>query len=190
VSLSSAFLPLERFAADQRCDASSARGRCLDATVQRAREASRVGVAQRVVFVRWEVRGDPDFLEHWALELEDGQVLDMTAAQVDGDPRVLRRVTDYPANYVRPRRYPVHSLVGILADPDRPAGWHYPVRRLWSLHRRLFRHDTAAALRSLSVTELFAATRALARAALGLLLHAALECATRRLARLQSRRLR
>ncbi len=155
--------------------------------MQLAREAARLGVAPRVAFVRWDVRGDPEFLEHWALALEDGQVIDMTAAQVDGDPRALRRMDDYPANYVRARRYPVASLLHILGEREPAPGWRYPGRQLWALHRWLFRHDAAAAARTRSLRELAGASRAVVRAAVGLLMDAAFERAMGRLARLLAR---
>ena len=188
VTLSSGILSLEQFASADCRDAESARGRCLDATVELGREALRLGVAQQVAFVRWHVLNDPDFMEHWALVLDDGRVIDPTAVQVDGDPRALRRMDEYPANYVSPRRYPVDSLVPML-DAGEPAnGWRYSRRQMWSLHRWMFRHDVQAGVRARSPRDLAEAGRTLACSAFALAVDAALEWAVNRAAKVQARR--
>lgn len=190
VTFSSAFLSLEQFAAAGVRDVDGARGRCLDATVELGREALRLGFAQRVAFVRWHVRNDPEFLEHWALALDDGRVIDPTAAQVDGDPRALRRMDEYPANYVSPRRYPVDGLMPVLATPDAASGWRYSRGQMWSLHRWMFRHDAREALLAASPRDLAQACLALARSAFALTVEGALERAIKRAARLQASRAR
>ncbi len=188
MTFSSGFLSLEQFAYEHARDAQDARGRCLDATVELGREALRLGVSQRVAFVRWHVVNDPEFMEHWALALDDGRVIDPTAAQVDGDPRALRRMDEYPANYLSPRHYPVDGLVPLMEAQGPAHGLRYSRRQMWFLHRWLFRHDTRAAVRARSARDLADAGRALMRSAFMLAVDAALERAVNRAARLQARR--
>lgn len=186
MTLSSGFLSLEQYAA--ACgDSQQVRGRCLDATLLLGREALRLGVAQRVAFVRWHVRNDPDFLEHWALVLDDDRVIDATAAQVDGDPRALRRMDEYPANYVSPRRYPVEGLVPLLDTGETAQGWRFSRRQIWSLHHWLFRHDARLALGQRSPRDLVGACGAFIRTGVTLVMDACLERAVNRLARLVAR---
>jgi hypothetical protein len=172
---------LARYAATHRHDnAVAARGRCLHATLTLGREAARLGLAERVAVVRWRVRDDADFLEHWALSLENGRVLDMTAVQVDGHPRPLREIDGYPANYVQARRYPLGLVLGGLPPADPPDG-RYPLRALWRLHRRLYRFDARRAIRARSARSLFEAAVQLGRVALTLTAGSLLERAIRRL---------
>lgn len=159
MTFSSGFLSLEQFACAGSHDADAARGRCLGATIELGREALRLGVAQRVAFVRWHVHGDPEFLERWALALDDDRVLDPTAAQIDGDPTPLRRRDEHPANDVSPKRYPVDRLVPLLGARAPAHGWRYSRRQIWRLHQGLFRHDMRSALRTGSVREFVEACR-------------------------------
>src|SRR3954468_24819578 len=86
------FAPLEGLAvASFHGNAVQSRGLCLHASVEFCREARRRGMGRELFLVRWLVRGDLDFLEHWAVASKNGRILDMTAAQVDGDPRPVRR---------------------------------------------------------------------------------------------------
>lgn len=178
---------MEQFAAG--CvDPREVRGRCLDATLQLGREALRLGMAQRVEFVRWHVRNDPDFLEHWALVLDGDRVIDPTGAQVDGDSRAVRRMSEYPANYVSPRRYPVEGLVPVLGADEPAHGWRFSRRQIWSLHRWLFKHDARLAIGQRSLRDMADACGAVVRTAFMLLLDACLERTVHRLTKLMARR--
>ena len=161
-----------------------ARGMCFQATLNLAREAQRLGFGSRAEFIRWDVVKDVDFLEHWALTLDDGRVLDMTAMQVDGDAQPVRHVDDYPVNYVRPRRYPAALILGAIDSVGTPSGRHYPCATLWMLHKRLFAHEAAAALRARSIRHGLDAVAAVMRTAFKLSLVGLLEHAIRRMSRL------
>ena len=187
VTLSSAFLSLEQFATHGR-DAQSVRGCCLDATLQLGEEALRLGVARGLAFVRWSVRDDPDFIEHWALALDEARVLDPTAAQVDGNPGPLRRMDDYPPNFMHPRRYPVEGVMSAFGADGVSGGDRFSRREIWSLHRWLFRHDLRAALARPSPRHLLVTCSTLARTGLLLVIDALMQRAFDRLARLTALR--
>lgn len=57
-------------------------GRCLAASLAFCRAARRHGVETRLVV--WSVAGDREFLDHWAVMLANGLIVDLTRAQVDG----------------------------------------------------------------------------------------------------------
>ena len=155
---------LERYAITEHCrSAPESSGLCFHATLTLGQVARRMGLEEKVAFVRWRVQRDVNFLEHWAVVLDSGTVLDMTAIQVDGNPNPLRRVESYPANYVRPRQYPAAIVLSAMERPVLEAERHFSRRMLWSLHVRLFRHDAARALRSRSIRALADAVDELAR---------------------------
>jgi hypothetical protein len=146
-----------------------------------------LGLEGRVAFVRWRVCRDLNFLEHWALVLDNARVLDMTAIQVDGNPDPLRRLAGYPENYVRPRQYPVSIVMNVMdrhvPEPDR----HFSRRLLWGLHLRLFRHDIGNAFRERSPLALIDGTRELVRRGTTLCMGYLLERAIARLSRILMR---
>lgn len=107
------------------------------------------------------MRDDLDYLEHWAVVTEGGRVLDLTAVQVDGDPRPSRRVDEYPANYVRPRLYPASVVLSAMSGDVLTPDHRYLRWQLWGLNLQLFRHDAAQALWSASPRALFEAVAAL-----------------------------
>ena len=155
---------LKRYAIAQRCrSVSESSGLCLHAALTLGQAARRMGLEDKVAFVRWRVHRDVNFLEHWALVVEGGTVLDMTAVQVDGNPDPLRRLDGYPANYLRPSQYPVAVVLDVMERPLLDAERHFSRRLLWNLHGRLFRHDVAKAWRERSVLALFGAADEVAR---------------------------
>jgi hypothetical protein len=86
-----------------------ARGFCYASTMEFSLAARQEGLHADVVV--WSVRGDPDFLEHWAVLLGKDQVIDLTRQQVDGRHGVSFHIDDYPANFVRRRAYPAHLFL-------------------------------------------------------------------------------
>ena len=160
---------------------------CFQATLALAREAQDLKLDDRVTFIRWRVRKDIKFLEHWALALDDGSVLDMTAVQVDGDSNPFRDAEGYPANYVRPRRYPLALVLTVMERDVQEPGQHYSRRLLWTLHRRLFRHDAGAAVRARAPLALLDAGAALVRSGVTLCTGYLLEHAIRRMSDLLMR---
>ena len=170
--------------ANHHTSAAESRGLCFQAALALGREARSLGLDGRVRFIRWRVRKDVYFLEHWALALDDGSVLDMTAIQVDGNPNPLRSAEGYPDNYVRPRRYPIALVLAVMESGVLEPGQHYPRRLLWQLHRRLFRYEAGGALRTRSPLALRDACAALSHSGVTLCTGYLLEQAIKRLSRL------
>ena len=176
---------LERYAiVMHHKSAPESRGLCFQATLTLGREARRLGLEGHVAFVRWCVRRDVNFLEHWALVLDDGRVFDMTAVQVDGNPQPLRRLANYPANYVRPRQYPAAIVLAVMDRHVPEQDRHFSRRLLWGLHRRLFRHDASKALRGYSPLALIDAVAELMRRGATLYMGYLLELAIARMSRI------
>jgi hypothetical protein len=176
---------LERYAIAERGRSfPEARGLCFQAALTLGQVARGMGLEEQVAFVRWRVRQDVNFLEHWALVLDCGTVLDMTAVQVDGNPYPLRRVDGYPANYVRPRQYPAAIVLSVMERPELEADRHFSRRMLWRLHVRLFRHDAAQALRGRSLRALVDAVDEVLRRGTTLSLGYLLERAIGRMSRI------
>jgi hypothetical protein len=179
---------LERYAiAGHHKSGSESRGLCFQATLTLGQEARRLGLEGKVAFVRWRVRRDVNFLEHWAIVLDNARVLDMTAVQVDGNPDPLRSLRSYPANYVRPRQYPVAIVLNVMErhvpEPDR----HFSRRLLWGLHWCLFRHDAAKAYHDHLPLAFMDATTELVRRGVTLCTGYLLERAIARLSRILTR---
>ncbi len=176
---------LKRYAIAQHYrSVSESSGLCLHAALTLGQAACRMGLEGGVAFVRWRVHGDLDFLEHWALVLEGGTVLDMTAVQVDGNPDPLRRLDSYPANYARPRQYPVGVVLEVMEPPLREAERQFSRRLLWRLHARLFRYDAAKALRERSAWALLGAIDEVLRRGMTLCVGYLLERAIGRMSRI------
>lgn len=139
-----------------------ARGRCLHATLVLGQEARRLKLLDRVRFVRWKVRNDPHYLEHWAMLTDDDEVLDLTDVQVDGTRRVQRQLGDYPTDFGAPSIYPPEPLLDIYAEVCGQAqGERFSRTQLWKLQRQVLALDARAGLER-------ASPRALLRVAAGL----------------------
>ncbi len=163
---------------------SESSGLCLHAALTLGQAARGMGLEDEVAFVRWRVHSDVNFLEHWALVLQGGLLLDMTAVQVDGNPDPLRRFEGYPANYVRPRQYPVGVVLDVMERPLREAERHFSRRLLWRLHARLFRYDATKALRGRSAPALLGAVDEVVRRGMTLGVGYLLERAIGRMSRI------
>jgi len=176
---------LKRYAIAQHCrSVSESSGLCLHAALTLGQTARRMGLEDKVAFVRWRVHRDVNFLEHWALVLECGTVLDMTAVQVDGNPDPLRGLDSYPVNYVRPSQYPIGIVLDVMERPLLEAERHFSRRLLWNLHGRLFLHDAAKALRGRSARALAGAFDEVARRGVTLCVGYLLERAIGRMSRI------
>lgn len=92
-------------------DPDEAAGRCFWAALRFAWVADDLG--HQVEVIRWRVTADLDYADHWAVILQGHHVIDHTRAQVDGQPGIFWRTSQYPENYFAPRRYPASLL---LAD--------------------------------------------------------------------------
>lgn len=169
--MSNDYTALARFAAIRvRSTLSLAQGTCLHATIELAAEALRLGLGNEASVVRWRVREDPAFLEHWALSLGNGVVPDTTAVQVDGNQEPLRRLDQYPANYRSPRHYPIEAMSEFIDSSSLRTDHRYPPSLIWNLHCRLFRLDARKAVLSAAPCALLEASMAILRCSFGLLL--------------------
>ena len=135
--------------------AREARGLCLHASVDLAAQAHRLGLSRQVSLLRWRLKVDPDFNEHWALKVAEDVVLDLTAAQIDGKPMPRRRIASYPSHFGRPSEYPIelvlpHAMSG-------PLDGRVARRVIWRLHRALAWYECSAAWRGGSVLGVAAA---------------------------------
>lgn len=89
-------------------------GFCRWASLTFADMADTAGI--EVNIIRWHVwsRGrstEPEYCEHWAVDLGGGRVFDPTSAQVDGLSSGWVCVLDYPSNYMSPVSVPARALL-------------------------------------------------------------------------------
>jgi len=124
--------------------AHEARGVCLWASVELAAKADVLGLTEQVQLLRWRLKGDPEFVEHWALKVSASDVLDLTAVQVDGNPTPWRSIDSYPHHFGKPSQYPIH-LVLPYARADMEDG-RIARHELWRLHRALAKYELRIAI--------------------------------------------
>ena len=63
-----------------------AHGQCLMTSLELAHSARDI---EGLTLLRWRVKKDPDFHEHWALRLSGDDAIDPTRVQVDGKRAVV-----------------------------------------------------------------------------------------------------
>jgi hypothetical protein len=130
----------------QILSADEAAGRCLSVSLEFALAAERqLGVDPQLV--KWRVKDDPAYVDHWAVLLDSDNVIDLTRVQVDGSTKMICPIGDYPANYVNRRVYPTSLLGPAYLSRRAPGAARLSNTFLWSCGTRLLRHDLAAALR-------------------------------------------
>ncbi|MEO5689938.1 MAG: hypothetical protein ABIR54_21485 [Burkholderiaceae bacterium] len=159
----------------------------MHATILLALEGRALGLEHQLEFLRWEVTNDPSFREHWALGWRGREVLDMSAAQIDADPRPLRVISSYPANYVRMRGYPLAPILACVESGDFQRPDQYSRTLMLRLHRCLMQIDVLKSVRSFSPSGVIAASMRLASAAFVLAAGHVLERALQRLSRILNR---
>jgi len=168
--------------------ADQAAGRCLSVSLEFALAARRQ-LGAEVQLVKWRVRDDPAYLDHWAVLLDNDTVVDLTHVQVDGSTKLVCRVTDYPSNYVNRCVYPAALLSAAYAARQAPHAARLSDGFLWTCGTRLLGHDLRASLRSLHGGRAVAALREfatfLACFAFGVLTRALERRASRLLGRLR-----
>ena len=120
--------------------AGEAGGKCFVSTMEFALACS-LAKAPDLQLVRWTVKGDPDFCEHWSLAISDKEVIDLTRVQVDGNTAVLHHIDSYPHNYRQMTRYPASAV--LTAHPFTWHGTDECARKRAALAVRwaMFRHD-------------------------------------------------
>jgi hypothetical protein len=136
--------------------AGSAIGRCLSISLDVAVEAQR-RLGLDVKLVKWRVVNDPNFVDHWAVMLDDERVIDVTRVQVDGKNTLVCGINDYPANFRNRRVYPAHLLTSVYQVSSPSSSARLSDHFLWRCGTRLFAFDLAAALRERHLAT-FAAT--------------------------------
>jgi hypothetical protein len=109
----------------------AAAGMCLTASVEFALAASKLVSLQ---LVRWRVVQDPAYCEHWALLLNEDEVLDLTHVQVDGDDWPVHALRTYPTHYRDPRLYPCELLTELFAQGGTAVHWHTLARARLRIH--------------------------------------------------------
>ena len=97
---------------DQVC----AGGKCFAVSLSLALAAHAGGL--EVKLLRWTVKNDSDYADHWAVQLPNGWILDATSAQFDRDASLLRRLHEYPDNFVDRCEFPVIKFIDIAAAGD------------------------------------------------------------------------
>jgi hypothetical protein len=119
-----------------------AQGRCMTTALAFCHAALQENVAAEVVV--WAVKGDPDFLDHWAVLLGHHRVVDLTRMQVDGRTDLSYTLEDYPANFARRRVYPAQIFMPIfeahLRDADKQST-HFSFAQLSKLRWLMLKHD-------------------------------------------------
>ena len=161
----------------------ASKGRCLHASVRLALEAEALGLGGRLRFVRWRVQDDPFFREHWAIAVDDEQVLDLTAVQVGGDRQPFRRLAAYPKNYSGRRFYPLQTVLRPLMRRHDGSG-RYARCTIWTVQRHMAAFDARQSFAQRSATGVFAAAGRLAEASYVLVVDYLLQSAIKRLGRL------
>lgn len=124
--------------------ADEAAGRCLSVSLDFAL-AVRERFGKEVDLVKWRVVGDPSFVDHWAVRLDDDTVIDLSHVQVDGRRRLVGPVTDYPVSYQAPRDYPSAMLLDAYAATLTTREVRLTNQFLWTCGTRLLAHDLARA---------------------------------------------
>ena len=66
-----------------------------------------------VFLVMWPVKHDPSFSDHWAVCINNSDVIDLTRIQIDPKPSadVIFKIESYPHNFSVPRFYLTKPLV-------------------------------------------------------------------------------
>ena len=61
----------------------------------------------------WHVLGDPLYSDHWAVHIDEDQVIDLTRIQIDLTltAKVVFALSNYPQNFGRPRFYKTAPLL-------------------------------------------------------------------------------
>ena len=128
-------------------DAQRAAGLCLSVSMEFA-----LAVRQRtgcdVRLVRWRVEGDPHYVDHWAVECAQHQVLDLTRVQVDRSTRLVCDALDYPPHYTHRRSYPLALFSDVYVDSGGSTGPRLADRFLWVCGARVCRFDLLQAWRT------------------------------------------
>lgn len=88
-----------------------AQGTCLTMSLDLCILAAEYDIP--VQLVMWPLKNEPVFCDHWAVKINDNQVLDLTRIQVDSkrSSEVIFSIDDYPDNYLTPRFYSTAPLI-------------------------------------------------------------------------------
>jgi hypothetical protein len=127
-----------------------ATGRCLSISLEFAL-AARARLGAEVMLVKWNVRDDPFYIDHWAVQLDEQNVLDLSRVQVDGSSALVCPVDGYPHNYQRRRTYPAALLLDEYVSTGASGRPRLSTRFMWICGTRLWRFDMAQAWRNASV---------------------------------------
>jgi hypothetical protein len=161
-----------------------ARGLCFQASADLGLAVRAQGLLDAPQIVRWIVKRELGFREHWALGVDADWVLDPTAVQVDGRVEPLRQIAGYPAHYVGMRRYPLALVERFMLEHRVPDRETYSRRALFGLHLAFCRYDLGCARLARAPLQSAAALGRLAREAVYFALGYLLEIAIARMSKL------
>jgi hypothetical protein len=146
----------------QITDRQAAAGVCLSLSMELALWVrARCGADVRLV--RWRVVGDPQYLDHWAVEFDADRVVDLTRVQVDGSRALICPVDGYPLNYTHRSSYPVSLFEDAYAASGGSSNERLADRFLWRCGVRRFGADLGAAYHGFDLRGLLAALGEFAR---------------------------
>jgi hypothetical protein len=113
-----------------------AMGKCFLSSVEFAIAFSKYAELR---LIRWEVKDDVHYCEHWAVGISDSEVIDLTRVQVDGNTEVLHQISSYPANYTQMKQYPVSVVLqpgrASKDQPDTMRPKWAPIKMRWTMLR-------------------------------------------------------
>lgn len=138
---------LKKFAIDNALTCpETAAGLCMHVSFQLSRQAEILGLADKIRFVRWRIKGDPQFFEHWAIMLDDKTILDMSAVQFDSSMKCIRSINDYPKHFGSPKTYSHAELAILINNIKFKPELRYSIKFLLSLHAKLILIDLKKSL--------------------------------------------
>lgn len=93
-----------------------AHGTCLTMSLEFCYHVKKLNISTSLVM--WHVKGDPLFYDHWAVRINQTQVVDLTRIQIEPTltSKVVFDLSDYPSNFSQPRFYITEPLLAEYLD--------------------------------------------------------------------------
>jgi len=88
-----------------------ANGTCLVSSLEFCIIANKLNIPATLVM--WHVKRDPTYCDHWAVSIEQNQIIDLTRIQIDSKltSNVVFSLNNYPDNFSKPRFYETALLL-------------------------------------------------------------------------------
>ena len=118
-----------------------AQGTCLTMSLEFCLLAKEYGIP--VELVMWPVKNEPVFCDHWAVRINNTQVIDLTRIQVENKrtAEVVFNITDYPPNYLAPRFYKTIPLLDEYAACKEDHAGKLPAVLIKNLRSLMLKQD-------------------------------------------------